>query len=219
VSYERATADLRSLVDVVAAHERPDEEFGRETSVLRPRDVPDDRTAVRTHSSSDVTDAPAHQEAREERERAVSLSVERRHRVRTGRDAVAADHVRPGVDGREKLRQRLHRIGVVAVGRDDDGAVGREHGCSHRDTVPLWLLLDDASAVLACHLGRPVVGPVDADDVRLPVGHPVDVLEDGPDGGRFVVGAHHDAEVLESVLLGGAGVVDAVDGQFVVCTR
>jgi len=70
-------------------------------------------------------DALAHQDGRDGRERVVAEAVERGHRLCAVIEAVAADDVGAVVDRFEELRQLLHRVGVVAVGRDDDRAVGR----------------------------------------------------------------------------------------------
>ena len=140
------------------------------------------------------------QEARKQREQAVAEPIERRHRLGAVVEPVAADDIVALVDKREKRRELLHWVGVVAVGGDDDRPVGREQRRPDRHAVALWLLFDDAGAVFACYLRGAVLGAVDADDLGFPVGHPLDVGQHRLDCLRLVVGPHHDAEVLEPVL-------------------
>jgi len=151
----------------------------------------------------------------------VAESVERRHRVGAVVEAVAADDVVPLVDQVEKARQCLHRVGVVAVGRDDHRAVRRQHRFPDRDAVALRLLFDHAGTVLSGDFGSTIRRGVHTDHLGAAVGHAVDVREDRLDGGLLVVRSHHDRQVVERVpvslavrIRGGVGGFRRSDGRF-----
>ncbi len=189
------------LADVVAPHRGPDEQLGGEAGVLGPLDGVEHLGAVGAHARGHVAESATHEDARQRREGVVAEAVQRGHGVGPPAQAVGAHHVRPVVDGREQVRQPVHGVGVVAVGGDDDGAVGLRDGPRERNAVPLGLLADDARAALAGYLGRAVAGAVDADHLGAAVGDALDVVEDGPDRLLLVVGPHHDGHVVEGELL------------------